>query len=199
MDQIMGSVGSYLFSQRAKKEMDSLGSDMDSVSTSVGNFFSRLKGKVQKALPDLLEEYGLPRGLFPQNLLNYEYNEATGALTVNLPFPCEVGYRDQSVLRFDRIVTGNLKRGCLSDIEGMKTKIMFWVKVYSVSTEEDKTVNKMGIAICPGTFDDIILNLKIKDEQLCFYISFFFSPNACPFRRYVSVDPSCTEVVIQLR
>ncbi|KAL3686821.1 hypothetical protein R1sor_013130 [Riccia sorocarpa] len=143
MDQLMGSLGGYLFNQRAKKEMDSFGDDINSVSSSVENFFSRLKGKVQKALPDLLEEYGLPRGLFPQNLLNYEFNEATGALRVNLPFPCEVGYRDQSVLRFDRFVSGTLRRCSLTDIEGMKTKIMFWVKVSSVSTEEDKTVNKV--------------------------------------------------------
>ncbi|BBN08129.1 hypothetical protein MPTK1_4g09130 [Marchantia polymorpha subsp. ruderalis] len=143
MDQFLGSVGSYFFNQRAKKEMDSLGNDVNSVSTSVENFFSRLKGKVQKALPDLLEEYGLPRGLFPQNLLNYEYNETTGALVVNLPFPCEVGYRDQSVVRFDKRVTGVLRPGNLTDIEGMKTKIMFWVKVYSVSTEEDKAINKV--------------------------------------------------------
>ncbi|CAM6094320.1 unnamed protein product [Calypogeia fissa] len=142
MSGFIGSVGSYLFNASAKKGIDSVSDDVDSVGTAVGNFFSRMKGKTQKALPDLLVEYDLPRGLFPKNVLNYEFDETTGQLVVYLPFPCEVGYRDQSVLRFARKVTAILRPGSLTDIDGMKTKIIFWVKVTDVSSE-DKAANKL--------------------------------------------------------
>lgn len=142
MSGFIGSVGSYLFTSGAKRGIDSVSNDVDSVGTAVGNFFSRMKGKTQKALPELLFEYDLPRGLFPKNILNYEFDESTGQLVVHLPFPCEVGYRDQSVLRFSQKVTAILRPGSLTDIEGLKTKIIFWVKVTAVSGE-GKAANKL--------------------------------------------------------
>lgn len=142
MDSILGSVGSYFFASRAKKELNSLNDDVDSVGNAVGNFFSRLKGKAMKALPDLLQEYDLPRGLFPKNLLNYEFDETTGSLVIYLPFPCEVGFRDQSVLRYAKTVTAILRPGSLTEIDGLKTKFIFWVKVSTVSAE-DASANKL--------------------------------------------------------
>ncbi|KAF5955136.1 hypothetical protein HYC85_007992 [Camellia sinensis] len=51
---------------------------------------------------------------------------------------CEVGYRDKSILRFSTIVTGYLEKEKLSDIEGMKTKVMIWVKVTCISADGGK-------------------------------------------------------------
>lgn len=95
-------------------------------------------GKMQKPLPDLLKEYGLAVGIFPRDATNYEFNEETGKLTVFIPSVCEVGYRDSSVLRFSTTVTGYLEKGKLVDIEGMKTKVMIWVKVTAISAEGSK-------------------------------------------------------------
>ncbi|KAH9310326.1 hypothetical protein KI387_044731, partial [Taxus chinensis] len=96
---------------------------------------NKMKGKMQKPLPDLLQEHDLPKGLFPQDATNYEFDEETGKLTVFIPSLCEVGYKDSSVLRFATTVTGFLEKGKLTDIEGMKTKVVIWVKVTSVSVE----------------------------------------------------------------
>src|SRR5262249_30734756 len=89
-------------------------------------------------LPELLKEYDLAVGIFPRDATNYEFNEQTGKITVFIPSICEVGYRDSSVLRFATTVTGYLEKGKLADIEGMKTKIMIWVKVTCITSDGSK-------------------------------------------------------------
>lgn len=93
---------------------------------------------MQTPLPELLKEYGLPVGIFPRDATNYEFNEETGKLTVFIPSICEVGYKDSSVLRFFTTVTGYLEKGKLAEIDGMKTKVMIWVKVTAISAEGSK-------------------------------------------------------------
>ncbi|CAK9183138.1 unnamed protein product [Ilex paraguariensis] len=95
-------------------------------------------GKMQKPLPELLKEYDLAVGIFPRDATNYEFNEETGKLIVFIPSVCEVGYRDSSVLRFSTTVTGFLEKGKLADIDGIKTKVMIWVKVTAISSEGSK-------------------------------------------------------------
>lgn len=106
---------------------------------------NKLKGKMQKPLPELLKEYNLAVGIFPRDATNYEFNEETKKLTVFIPSVCEVGYRDSSVLRFSTIVTGYLEKGKLADIEGMKTKVVIWVKVTAISAEGSKLYFTAGM------------------------------------------------------
>ncbi|OAY66804.1 Uncharacterized protein ACMD2_15890 [Ananas comosus] len=106
---------------------------------------NKIKGKMQKPLPDLLREYDMPVGLFPRDATNYEFNEATGKLTVYVPSICEVGYKDSSVLRFFTTITGYLEKGKFADIEGMKTKVLIWAKVTSVKTEGSKVHFMTGV------------------------------------------------------
>lgn len=104
-----------------------------SVEEGAKRLYNRLLGKTQTPLPDLLQRFELPKGIFPKNALNYEFNEANGKLVVLLPFICEVGYRDSSIVRFAQRVTAVLEKGKLTNIEGMKTKAyMMWMKVTSV-------------------------------------------------------------------
>ncbi|KAK7339955.1 hypothetical protein VNO77_20645 [Canavalia gladiata] len=142
MDEILNKVGSYWFSRKASKEFNSVGDDFNSLSTSIEGgtkwLVNKLKGKMQKALTELLKEYDLPIGIFPRDATNYEFNEETGKLVVYIPQVCEVGYRDSSVLRFSTTVTGYLEKGKLADIEGMKTKVLIWVKVTAISSEGSK-------------------------------------------------------------
>ncbi|XP_077233067.1 uncharacterized protein At5g01610-like [Tasmannia lanceolata] len=142
MDQILNKVGSYWFSKKANKEIDSVGDDINSLSTSIEGgakwLVNKIKGKMQKPLPELLKEYDIPVGIFPRDATNYEFNEETRKLIVFIPSICEVGYRDSSVLRFSTTVTGYLEKGKLADIEGLKTKVVIWVKVTSISCEGTK-------------------------------------------------------------
>ncbi|ERN09027.1 hypothetical protein AMTRI_Chr08g166110 [Amborella trichopoda] len=149
MDQVLNKVGSYWFSRRANKEISSVGDDINSLSSSIEGgakwLVNKFKGKLQKPLPELLQEYDLPMGLFPRDATNYEFNEETGKLSVFIPSICEVGYKDSSVVRYTTVVTGYLEKGKLSDIEGMKTKVMIWVKVTSISTEGSKVYFTVGV------------------------------------------------------
>ncbi|KAG2686093.1 hypothetical protein I3843_10G152600 [Carya illinoinensis] len=149
MDQILNKVGSYWFSQKANKEINSVGDDFNSLSTSIEGgakwLVNKVKGKMQKPLPELLKEYDMAVGIFPRDATNYEFNEETGKLTVFVPAVCEVGYRDSSVLRFSTTITGYLEKGKLADIEGMKTKVMIWVKVTCISSDGSKLYVTAGM------------------------------------------------------
>ncbi|VVA96921.1 unnamed protein product [Arabis nemorensis] len=142
MDQILNKVGSYWLGKKANKQLDSVGDDINSLSTTIEGgtkwLVNKIKGKMQKPLPELLKEFNLPVGIFPRDATNYEFNEQTRKLTVFIPSICEVGYKDSSVLRFTTTVTGFLEKGKLADVEGMKTKVMIWVKVTSISADPSK-------------------------------------------------------------
>lgn len=100
---------------------------------------------MQKPLPELLKEYDLPVGIFPEDATNYEFDEQTKKLTVLIPSICEVGYKDSSVLKFTTTVTGYLEKGKLVDVEGIKTKVMIWIKVTSISTDASKVYFTAGM------------------------------------------------------
>ncbi|KAF4361359.1 hypothetical protein G4B88_005149 [Cannabis sativa] len=101
--------------------------------------FNKLKGSPPKTLPDLLREYNLPPGLFPQNITCYEFDETKARLIVYLPSPCEVSFKDSYVIRYANRVKAILLRGKLTGIEGMKTKVLVWVKVTCVAVESSKS------------------------------------------------------------
>ncbi|GFQ02055.1 uncharacterized protein at5g01610 [Phtheirospermum japonicum] len=101
--------------------------------------FDKLKGKPTRSLPDLLREHNLPPGIFPHNITTYEFDETKSRLTVHLPFACEVSFKDSSIVRYATRVKCILLRGKLMGIEGMKTKVLVWVKVTNVAIEGNKS------------------------------------------------------------
>ncbi|XP_020219508.1 uncharacterized protein At5g01610 [Cajanus cajan] len=149
MDEILNKVGSYWFSRKASKEFNSVGDDINSLSTSIEGgtkwLVNKLKGKMQKPLTELLKEFDLPIGIFPRDATNYEFNEETGKLVVYIPQVCEVGFRDSSILRFATIVSGYLEKGKLAEVEGIKTKVLIWVKVTTISSEGPKLHFTAGV------------------------------------------------------
>ncbi|KAL8526594.1 hypothetical protein ACS0TY_015695 [Phlomoides rotata] len=149
MDQILNKVGSYWLGQKANKELNSVGDDINSLSSNIAEgskwLVNKLKGKMQKPLPELLKEYDLAVGIFPRDATNYEFNEETRKLTVYIPSVCEVGYKDSSVLRFSTVVTGYLEKGKFVEIEGIKTKVIVWVKVTCISSEKSKICFTAGM------------------------------------------------------
>ncbi|CAJ2648063.1 uncharacterized protein At5g01610 [Trifolium pratense] len=136
-------LGDSWITKKAKQEFSNISQDINTFSSTVEEkakwIFNKLKGKPQKSLPDLLREYNLPAGLFPQNIICYEFDEIKGKLIVYLPSACEVSFKDSSVLRYSTRVKGVLTRGKLSAIDGMKTKVLVWVKVTSVTVEGYKS------------------------------------------------------------
>ncbi|KAE8023180.1 hypothetical protein FH972_008915 [Carpinus fangiana] len=136
-------VGNLWISKKAKEEFSNISEDISTFSNTVEEkakwIFNKLKGKPVKGLPDLLQEYNLPRGLFPQNITCYEFDELKAKLIVYMPSVCEVSFKDSSVVRYATRVKGTLLRGKLTGIEGMKTKVLVWVKVTNVAVEGYKS------------------------------------------------------------
>ncbi|KAI9077820.1 hypothetical protein K1719_040306 [Acacia pycnantha] len=140
MDRVANVVGTYWFKDKATKELTSVGNDINSLTNSIEGgtkwLVNKVKGKVQKPLAEFLKENDLPIGLFPRDATNYEYNEQTKKLVVNMSGVFEVGYKDSSVLRFDKTVRSVLvERGRLAEIEGIKTKMLIWIKVTNIASE----------------------------------------------------------------
>ncbi|KAL3511076.1 hypothetical protein ACH5RR_030477 [Cinchona calisaya] len=141
----VGSIkaGSFWLTKKAKQEFNNISDDLSTFSNTVEEkakwIFNKLKGKPLKSLPDLLREYNLPPGLFPQNISSYEFDESKSKLTVYLPTACEVSFKDSSVIRYAPRVKGILVRGKLMGMEGMKTKVLVWVKVTNVTVEGYKS------------------------------------------------------------
>nr|GMD32609.1 uncharacterized protein At5g01610 [Ipomoea batatas] len=142
----VGSIkaGTFWVSKKAKQEISNISQDLSSLTNTVEEkakwVFNKLKGKPTKSLADLLREHNLPVGLFPQNITCYEYDEVTCKLVVHLPYPCELCFKDSSVIRYSgRRVKATLSRGKLAGVEGMKTKVLVWVKVTSISVESYKS------------------------------------------------------------
>ncbi|KAJ6318023.1 hypothetical protein OIU76_013548 [Salix suchowensis] len=136
-------VGSLWISKKAKEEFSNITEDINTISNTVEEkarwVFNKLKGKPLKSLPDLLREYNLPPGLFPQNITCYEFDESKAKLIVYLSSACEVSFKDSSVIRYAPRVKTILTRGKLTCIEGVKTKVLVWVKVTSVTVESYKS------------------------------------------------------------
>ncbi|KAB1226849.1 hypothetical protein CJ030_MR1G012153 [Morella rubra] len=75
MDYVLNQVGLYSFSKKANKEIDSVGDDTNSLSTSIEGeakwLVNKLKGKMQKPLTELLKEYDMALGISPHDATNY--------------------------------------------------------------------------------------------------------------------------------
>ncbi|XP_031255950.1 uncharacterized protein At5g01610-like [Pistacia vera] len=143
MDKALTKASSFWISKKAKEELSNITQDLSSLSNTVEEkakwIINKLKGKPVKALPDLLRDHNLPPGLFPRNIICYEFDESRSKLIVYLSSPCEVSFKDSSIIRYGTRVKGTLSRGKLSGIEGMKTKVVVWVKVTNVAVESYKS------------------------------------------------------------
>ncbi|KAJ4750704.1 hypothetical protein LUZ62_085109 [Rhynchospora pubera] len=159
MEKALTKLSSFTISRKAKEEIASIGEDLSRFSSTVEEkakwVFEKLKGKPLKSLPDLLREYNLPPGIFPKNVVTYELDESKSKVVVHLSGPCEVSFKDSSIIRYAPRVKATLARGKLSNIEGMKTKSLVWVKVTHVGVESYKS-DKV-------TFTAGVKKIKAKD------------------------------------
>ncbi|KAH9623348.1 hypothetical protein KSS87_000320 [Heliosperma pusillum] len=136
-------VKSLWISKKAKEDLFNITQDLNSFSSTIEDkakwVINKLKGKNQKPLPELLRDNNLPAGLFPQNIICYEYDESKSKLIVHMSSPVELSFKDSSIVRYSNRVKATLSRGKLMGVEGMKTKVLVWVKVTSIHVESYKS------------------------------------------------------------
>ncbi|XP_057516743.1 uncharacterized protein At5g01610-like [Amaranthus tricolor] len=172
MEKAITKVGSILISKKAKQELSTITDELSSISSTIEGkakwVYNKLKGKTQKPLPDLLRDFNLPAGLFPQNITCYEFDEPRSKLIVYMSSPCEVCFKDSSIVRYANRVKATLSKGKLAHIEGMKTKVLVWVKVTSINVESytsDKVWFIAGVKKCRPKHAYQILRDAVKVDE----------------------------------
>jgi hypothetical protein len=81
------------------------------------------------AANDLLPKYGLPRGLIPDSVSSYSFDEATGDFEIHLAGTCYVWFGDHLVY-YEKNIRGCLSPGKITGLAGIQAKKLFlWVSV----------------------------------------------------------------------
>ncbi|KAL6894455.1 hypothetical protein ACP4OV_008553 [Aristida adscensionis] len=87
---------------------------------------------------DLLPKYGLPKGLIPDAVASYTFDETTGRFEIHLTGPCYVHFKSHLVY-YDKTITGALSYGAISDLTGVQAKKLFiWVGVTGMVAHPDQ-------------------------------------------------------------
>ncbi|KAJ4796355.1 Cp protein [Rhynchospora pubera] len=164
MEKALTKLSSFTISRKAKEEIASIGEDLSRFSSTVEEkakwVFEKLKGCISKntfSFPCQIYCVSITYHLasFLKNVVTYELDESKSKVVVHLSGPCEVSFKDSSIIRYAPRVKATLARGKLSNIEGMKTKSLVWVKVTHVGVESYKS-DKV-------TFTAGVKKIKAKD------------------------------------
>ncbi|CAL5214115.1 unnamed protein product [Lathyrus oleraceus] len=84
-----------------------------------------------KDIHDVLPDYGLPKGILPNNIALYTISQS-GYFTVHLDSPCYVHLSDR-LIYYDTLLTGILTQGSVYALSGVQTKMLFiWLSVHGI-------------------------------------------------------------------
>lgn len=84
---------------------------------------------------DLLPQYGLPKGLLPNNVKSYTLTD-DGSFTIELTRPCYVQF--DRLVYYDKKVNGKLSYGSVSNVSGIQAKKLFlWVSVTGIQADKN--------------------------------------------------------------
>ncbi|KAJ1294080.1 hypothetical protein BS78_01G118900 [Paspalum vaginatum] len=90
------------------------------------------------AANDLLPKYGLPKGLIPDCVASYTFDEESGAFEIHLANTCYVHFGSHLVY-YEKTITGKISEGRISDLTGVQAKKLFlWVYVTGMVAHPDK-------------------------------------------------------------
>ncbi|XP_042455241.1 uncharacterized protein LOC122039880 isoform X2 [Zingiber officinale] len=110
---------------------------------------------------DLLEKFGLPKGLLPHLADNYSL-AGDGSFEVQLEHPCYVRFSD--LIFYEETITGHISYGSLSGIKGIQVrKNFFWFPISSIRADEDVKTIRFDTA----TFTEIHPWDEFKDVHDC--------------------------------
>lgn len=78
----------------------------------------------------------MPRGLFPKDITDFQFDKKTGKIEVTMPNDIWDLHCKSGDLRFSKTVTGLLKTGKLSQINGMVTQALAYTNIREIKNEE---------------------------------------------------------------
>lgn len=83
---------------------------------------------------DLLQRYGFPKGLLPNNVKSYTLSD-DGDFTVDLASSCYVTFPDQIVF-YEKRIYGKLSYGSVKDVRGIKAQEAFlWIAITAMKSD----------------------------------------------------------------
>ncbi|VAH95498.1 unnamed protein product [Triticum turgidum subsp. durum] len=89
---------------------------------------------------DVLLEYGLPKGLLPDSVNSYTFDNATGDYQIELASSCYVWFGDHYVY-FDKKLSGTISHGAITNLSGVMAKKLFiWVSITSMTAHLERGV-----------------------------------------------------------
>ncbi|XP_040992839.1 uncharacterized protein LOC121239626, partial [Juglans microcarpa x Juglans regia] len=110
---------------------------------------------------DLLPQYGLPKGLLPNNVKSYTLSD-DGSFTIELTSPCYVQF-DQLVY-YNKKVNGKLSYGSVSSVSGIQAKKLFlWVSVTGIQADKDSD----SIEFYVGALSEKLPAKQFEDVPVC--------------------------------
>ncbi|KAF3436467.1 hypothetical protein FNV43_RR23559 [Rhamnella rubrinervis] len=95
---------------------------------------------------EVLESYDFPVGLLPKGVVDYELDATTGKFSVKLNGTCTFSI-DSYELKYLSTITGVISKDKLSDLSGIKVKVLIlWLNIVKVTREDDELDFSVGIA-----------------------------------------------------
>ena len=118
---------------------------------------------VSSDIHDLLPQYGLPRGLLPDNVESYTLPSSDGSFEVKLKTPCYVHFDD--VVYYDKVIKGKMSYGSVHDVSGIQAKKLFvWLPVTGI--EVSKADDGM-ISFFVGPISEELPAKQFEDVPAC--------------------------------
>ncbi|CAI5499114.1 unnamed protein product [Closterium sp. Naga37s-1] len=140
----------FFAGKAAEKQINGVGEAVNSMvndaSEAVSNWWEGLMGKVQKPLPEILEQYEFPVGIFPKNHVKYVLKltdsskpESGGVLEVHFTGGMEVKLSDGTVLKYAKKVVVRITPREMAGVVGLKLKgITGYTEISAVSVDTVK-------------------------------------------------------------
>jgi hypothetical protein len=110
---------------------------------------------------DLLPQYGLPKGLLPNNVKSFNLSD-DGSFSIELTNPCYVQF-DQLVY-YAQKVNGKLSYGSVSSVSGIQAKKLFlWVSVTGIQADKESD----SIEFYVGALSEKLPAKQFEDIPVC--------------------------------
>jgi len=108
-------------------------------------------------LKKLFREMNLSERLVPANVVNFNYDRGSGVLTIELKESFSRKFDAENTVTFDRHISGVLRKGSLSGIEGIRRGNAAIVEIERL---------REGVIGVRGKLGPFSKTLEFKDEQI---------------------------------
>ncbi|KAE9610445.1 hypothetical protein Lal_00006274 [Lupinus albus] len=99
-------------------------------------FSSSLIATKTKDIHDMISDYGLPKGLIPNNVISYTLSSNNSTFTIQLKSPCYVHF--DRLVYYNTQITGKISYGSVTAVTGIQAKSFFlWLPVTGIKVDSD--------------------------------------------------------------